>query len=72
MNPIDQKLGANFPMNYNGDMAVLAISVIVATPNLRVFVKQVKVRSYFAVVALHCRTAPSCKEIVMLLRCGVA
>ena len=32
----------------------------------------VKVHSYYAAIALCCRTAPSCTEISMLLHCGVA
>ena len=31
-----------------------------------------KVRSYYAAIALQCRTAPYCTEIAMLLHCGVA
>ena len=31
-----------------------------------------KVHSYYAAIALHCRTTPYCTEIVMLLHCCVA
>ena len=30
------------------------------------------IHSYYAAFVLHCRTAPSCTEIEMLLHCGVA
>ena len=33
--------------------------------------ENLKVRSYYAAIALGCHTAPYCTEIAMLLHCGV-
>ena len=43
-----------------------------ASSNTLSQIAQLKVHSYYAAIALHCRTAPFCTEIVMLLHRGVA
>ena len=55
------------------DYAALAVIISGVSYGIyKLYEVSIKVRTYYTAVPLRYRTAPSCKEIVMLLNCGVA
>ena len=54
------------------DCTHISLPLLLLFTAISIFHWDLKVLSYYNAFAMHCRTAPSCTEIVMILHCGVA